>query len=344
MSMVACLIKGVNVLEKMRRGNRRKSKKDGDEVVGWWCNDERVHQWWTSYGYKLKQLLQLGDDDEKDDKSIFGAIYEWNPRPLNNPHAGDLPAFVIAFRGTIIGKATVKEDFQNNIKVVLNSIHNSARVEKGLKAVRGILSAAAGGGGVVWLAGYSLGAAIALAIGRNLVLKEGLYLQTYLYNPPFPSHEIKLVKTATDIFIKATLVSIADKLGKKKMVQEEDITALSKWRPHLFINKHDWICKEYGRHFEDMKKKTEEASAGWRSDKKLEMAMNSKRSLISGIVFRKDSEPSHLIPSAHLVTNLKRSEGLNIKEPHKLRQWWKPDMQNLDYKSYHFSMLCNPGY
>ncbi|XP_072148006.1 GDSL esterase/lipase At4g10955-like [Setaria viridis] len=45
-----------------------------------------------------------------------------------------------------------------------------------------------GSGGVVWLAGHSLGASVALDVGRDLVIRRApLNLPTFLFNPPHVS-------------------------------------------------------------------------------------------------------------------------------------------------------------
>lgn len=318
MWVFACLVKGVKVMERQRQKGRLPATVQ--------LYDEVVTRWWATFGFQLKPgghaLLQ-----DPNDNSIFGAIYQCD----SGTTTSDIkpPKIVIAFRGTMIGKATVKKDIKDDIKCFFNTLHTSPRIFLGFKAVKSIVDEFGCSG--VWLTGHSLGAAMALVIGRKMVLEKSYYLETYLFNPPFPA-AMRVGKLIYNLVnkIKTRLLTRASKHAKK-IVGEEDINNLSEWFPCLFINESDWICRKYGRHFEELKKK--EASGYERTV----AIMNSCRSLISNLILGTDSEPSHLIPSAHLITNSTDGEG--VMGAHSLSQWWNPNRQQLRYKLYHFSCM-----
>ncbi|KAK7846142.1 gdsl esterase/lipase [Quercus suber] len=89
--------------------------------------------WWESFHFQLHHKLVDNND------SIFGAIYEFKyPNP-----APSFPQYVIAFRGTLMKKEIVTWR-QIKLQVTMS------------------------GGARVWLAGHSLGSAMALFAGKNM--------------------------------------------------------------------------------------------------------------------------------------------------------------------------------
>nr|GMD07833.1 GDSL esterase/lipase At4g10955-like [Ipomoea batatas]GME16085.1 GDSL esterase/lipase At4g10955-like [Ipomoea batatas] len=298
MVVTAGLVKAVSELQKQHQ--------KGGELC---LEDVSVSQLWKEYGFDLDANSVLIDPH---DGSIFGAIFIRR----SSTGAGDpLPKVVIAFRGTMLQKATFKEDMANNWGCIFNGLHESTRVILGLTAVKAILGNVAEDG--VWLAGHSLGAAIALAIGRNLVLSMHLYLETYLFNPPM----ISLLDCNSPI--KSGLVGLSSTLDKK-LVNMDEILVLSEWIPHLFINEFDWICNDFLTHFESL---NEMEFSGGDVEENWMVKMNSFRTLVWNLLGNNKPQPPYLIPSAHLTINSKQPEG--SMGSHRLRQWLNPELQQL---------------
>ncbi|XP_065633923.1 GDSL esterase/lipase At4g10955-like [Quercus suber] len=165
-SVAASLVKGVYMLENDRRQNRH-----GPQAL--------ALPWWDFFHFKLDHMLI---DDV--DLSICGAIYEYKyPSPALN-----IPQYVIAFRGTILESDTVSRDFKLNLQSILNNLHRSSRFQLAMHCVHNTVALSRGAS--VWLAGHSLGSAMALLVGKNMA-KIGYFLETYLFNPPFLSLPIE---------------------------------------------------------------------------------------------------------------------------------------------------------
>lgn len=157
-AVAACLVQGAYALE------RDREKKGQDGAPGWW----------KEYHFKLKRKLI---DDA--DSSIFGAIYEFRP-PKFIQNASSAPKIVIALRGTLLKMQDIKLDWD----MFLNALERTSRYEIAMRAVEEMVSADASPN--LWLAGHSLGSAIAMLAGKNMA-ERGIDLQTFLFNPPFPS-------------------------------------------------------------------------------------------------------------------------------------------------------------
>jgi len=131
----------------------------------------------------------------------------------------------------------------------------------------------------VWVAGHSLGAAIALIATRELAL-EGKLLETHLFHPPNSIVGVlarksfqSLAKGVGDAFASSTGTDpkrirkaaggvarpvdkefkiIANRTGRlvaptysKDKVEECDELLRAKWTPHLYVNSKDPICNEF---------------------------------------------------------------------------------------------------
>ncbi|XP_023908179.1 GDSL esterase/lipase At4g10955 [Quercus suber] len=198
---------------------------------------------------------------DKNDKSIFGAIFEYKGESLPN-----IPQFVIAFRGTKLKSKTWVQDIKLDAKCRANTPHNSSRLQHATNYVREMVTSRARGASV-WLAGHSLGAAIALLVGKQM-FKEGHFLETYLFNPPFCSDFIaSLIKNESVNFgiqLTKNLLKLAfDRFGKDhqhKEAQANDtlaFDALSNWVPHIFVHPDDPICSAYIHYFRNRQKMLE---------------------------------------------------------------------------------------
>ncbi|CAA2981664.1 Hypothetical predicted protein [Olea europaea subsp. europaea] len=314
-SIAASLVQGVYTLECDRKQNRQ-----GPQAL--------APAWWEFFNFGLTQVLV--DDD---DKSYFGAIYEFRfPYPYPNHIGQGPPRYVIAFRGTTNKSGNRTQDYKLNLQFIVNNLEKSPRFQAGMEAVRNTVHKANGPGNA-WLAGHSTGSSIALLIGRNMV-KMGMHLETYLFNSPFASPPIERIKNEklkhglrlANSVVTAGL-AIAANGGHRPTPRENDpFIVLSTWIPYLFVNPSDPICSEYVGYFEH-REKMEKMGVG-------KIGKISTQHSIGSIVSNargKDSEPIHLLPSAYLTINLSPSEG--FKEAHGIHQWWKPDLQ-FNYKLY----------
>ncbi|CAL0319414.1 unnamed protein product [Lupinus luteus] len=309
-SVAASLVRGVYILEKDRQGKR-------------YGVNSLAPPWWLFFNFQL--LHTLVDDV---DSSIFGAIYELKPPPYNcSNNLQRNPRFVIAFRGTITNGDSVSRDFKLDMHCVINGLHQTSRAEIAIQAVRNMVTSV--GGSNIWLAGHSLGSAIAMLAGKTMA-KCGIYMQSFLFNPPYISAPIEIIKDENvklGLRVAGSMITAGLTIAVKGMQQQQQkslptfdpFAALSGWVPCLFVNPSDPICSEYKGYFEHGNK-MEEIGAG-----KIERlaTQNSIGCLVMG-AFGKESEPLHLIPSAYLTVNL--SPSVEFKEAHGILQWWKPEM------------------
>lgn len=305
-SVAASLVQGVYVLERDRQLNRQ-----GPEVL--------APPWWEFFHFEL--IRKLVDDA---DFSIFGAIFELKPL------ASNAPRFVIAFRGTVTTKESVSRDLTLDLHLIQNGLHRTSRSAIAMQAVQNIVSAFRDS--VIWLAGHSLGSAMAMLAGKNMV-KNGIFLETFLFNPPYVSAPIERIKDknvkrgirfATSIITAG--LAIALKPQQERPHSDDPFAILANWIPHLYVNPADHICSEYIGYFEH-RENMEEMGVG--SIEKL-----ATKNSISDIFLRamgRESEPLHLLPSANLTVNLSPSP--DFKWAHGIHQWWKPDL-NLQCKPY----------
>ncbi|XVF12666.1 hypothetical protein REPUB_Repub08aG0138600 [Reevesia pubescens] len=114
-----------------------------------------------------------------------------------------------------------------------------------MQAVQGIVAIA--GTSSIWLAGHSLGSAISLLAGKNMA-KMGYRIETYLFNPPFFSVPVEIIKNEklkhgihfTSSIVKAGL-AVAVKGRHQRPQQDDPFILLSAWIPYLFVNPADPI-------------------------------------------------------------------------------------------------------
>ncbi|GLJ56960.1 hypothetical protein SUGI_1276300 [Cryptomeria japonica] len=96
---------------------------------------------------------------------------------------GGPPSEVVAFRGTLLRPRNIFHNLVEEFRVAIAHYDCISRVEKGLQFLR--VSLYDNGYNNVWLAGHSLGAAIALGIAMNLQRDARHILEAHLFNPPF---------------------------------------------------------------------------------------------------------------------------------------------------------------
>ncbi|XP_058100434.1 GDSL esterase/lipase At4g10955-like [Magnolia sinica] len=313
-SVAASLVQGVYVMERDRQQNRQ-----GPEAL--------APAWWEFFHFHI--IRKLVDDA---DFSIFGAIYEFKFPTANQSHSAtpEAPKYVIAFRGTITKPDSFSRDLKLDLHFIQNGLHRTSRFELAMQAVRNIVSTV--GHLNVWLCGHSLGSAMAMLAGKNMA-KTGIFLESFLFNPPFvsaPIERIKDKKLKQGIRIAGSVITaglaFAVKSRQGRSISEDPFAMLSAWVPCLFVNPVDHICSEYIGYFKH-RKKMEKIGAGGIE----RLATQNSIGDLFLTALGKESDPLHLLPSANLTIN--QSPSPDFKTAHGIHQWWWPDVQ-LKYKMY----------
>ncbi|EEF51361.1 GDSL esterase/lipase At4g10955 [Ricinus communis] len=320
-SIAASLVQGVYILERDRQ-----LKRQGPEAL--------ANPWWEFFHFQL--LRKLVDDV---DSSIFGAIYEFKPPTTPYNYSLDQsPRYVIAFRGTVTKPDSLSRDLELDLHIIRNGLHETSRFEIAMQAVRNVVATV--GESNVWLAGHSLGAAMALLAGKTMA-KTSIFIQAFLFNSPFFSAPIerikdKRVKHGLRIASSVITAGLAIAATAKKNYQNrqavnlfnqqnhgsvDPFIAVSAWRPSLFVNLGDHICSEYVGYFEHRKKMDD---IGIGAIERLATQNSISGLIMSAMGKQSESEPLHLLPSANLTVNLTPSQ--DFKEAHGIHQWWRPDL------------------
>ncbi|KAM4076086.1 hypothetical protein ACJW30_12G037400 [Castanea mollissima] len=298
-SVVASLVKGVYILERDRQKNRQESQ-------------ALAPPWWESFHFKLSQKLI----DNKD-LSIFGAIYEYENPPSSSSR--NIPHYVIAIRGTLIKRRTLLQDFKVNFKCLLNELHLSSRFQVFNKLAMEFLrtTVKSKGESSVWLAGHSLGSAVALLAGKEMAKEERA----------IKDERVKFGFRCVNSVFKTGLTALNDVVNGGQA--DDPFAVLSPWVPYLFVNPGDLICSEYIGYFEH-RKKMEKSGLG--IVEKI-ATKNSTRNLLSSVLgINSSSEPLHLLPSADLTINRGQFPAIKgdfaaykkFRRDHGIQQWWNP--------------------
>jgi hypothetical protein len=304
--------------------------------------------WWESFHFRLMQVLKDDSFKHKGDKFIFGAIYENVAPPPRHPSA---PRYVVAFRGTMLRHPKAINDIYLDGKIVINCLKGSNRSQRAHTAVDTLLAtiAAKEKAGpescAVWLAGHSLGASLALEVGRAVMEEQGLSLPTFLFNPPQvssapvinmlqPTEVAKTDLYAMSHLLKAGLGLILSPHQKR---MEKLFERLSAWSPNLYVHEKDVICQGFIDYFEQRDQLEERLRGAAKSAMTL-----SYRDMLFFLV-GKDKERQHLLPSATLWKNSGMdSEAQWLTQQsnaHGLQQWWKSDGElSLIPKHYRYTL------
>ncbi|KAK9668412.1 hypothetical protein RND81_13G058700 [Saponaria officinalis] len=308
-SVAASLVAGVYILERDRQENRN-------------SHQALALQWWEFFNFRL--VRHLVDDV---DQSIFGAIFEYQLKTsLSDNSNKGIPHYVIAFRGTLTEKHSLTRDIELDIHLVRHGLHNTTRTKMAIQAVRDVVASSQNRN--VWLAGHSLGAAMAILAGKEMAIM-GTFLESFFFNPPFfsaPLEGIKDERVKHGIRIAGSVITagLAFAMSVKKPQQKnrsvETFSALTSWVPNLYVHPADHICSEYIGYFQH-REKMEQLGVG--AIEKL-----ATQHSLGGLVmtaFGKEAEPSHLLPSACLTINTAHAS--DLKKAHALLQWWKPESE-----------------
>ncbi|KAH9300416.1 hypothetical protein KI387_011999, partial [Taxus chinensis] len=132
--------------------------------------DSHAETWWSFFKFKLIHLLY---DDV--DGSIFGTVYKWSKKSTSVPfHPLGAPKIVVAFRGTVKTSVTLPRDVRLDLHILPNRLHTTTCFHSAFDAVK--VNVHHHGVDNIWIAGHSLGAAIAMLAGRKMTEEEELVL------------------------------------------------------------------------------------------------------------------------------------------------------------------------
>ncbi|KAG2645800.1 GDSL esterase/lipase At4g10955-like [Panicum virgatum] len=318
--VTACLVKGTYVMEHDRSTGQESSPRP--LAPAWW---ESFHfRRWRDYELEFACECAICNTRRRvfQDRGrwfIYGAVFEYTPPAPGGRHPS-APRFVIAFRGTMLRGPTLFHDMRNNLSILLNKQHLCGRFRHARDKVRQLLMSTIpinGGGGsssaAVWLAGHSLGASIALDVGRDLMSGRGLNLPTFLFNPPHVSLAPAIGEDARrDVYTMGYVGKylLGKALPRHKNHMDELFRKLSPWVPNLYVHPEDAICKGFIDYFEQRERIQQ------RHPRLASAASLSYRDMLLG----KQRERPHHIPSAMVWKN--RSQH---GDGHGLSQWREPE-------------------
>eukprot|EP01018_Ginkgo_biloba_P029302 Gb_11156 [translate_table: standard] len=288
--IAASLVSGVSVLQ-----GDMKHRRSGATAL--------AYKWWTFFDFQLEETL-IDDCDG----SVFGAVFQWSGEEPAKQQKSP-PRVVVAFRGTIMSCETVVRDLFMDLEILVNRLEKRSRYLKGLEALR--KSVRSHGPKHVVIAGHSMGAAIGLLAGRTLMAEDGVNLEAHLFNPPCArsAHHFKTLKVAKDVIHKVF------KGNDENSEIYSKFLAVRGWVPFLYVNHHDVICRSYINYFDH-------PSFSQRDIGDVLSALHSIRHILFSLV-GKQSWPWHLIPSANLIL----PTNATVSDSHKLREWWRHDIQ-----------------
>ncbi|CAN6205574.1 unnamed protein product [Urochloa humidicola] len=313
--ITACLVKGTYVLE-----SDRAKRRQGANAL--------APAWWERFHFRLDYELESGCECVVCTTSqrifgvrwrwfTYGAVFRYAP-PHGVRRHPSAPSYAVAFRGTMPRDPTILQDMRHNLRILLNKQHLCGRFRHAREEVGQLLdSIAVPNRGAVWLAGHSLGASIALDVGRGMMTNRELNLPAFLFNPPHVSLATAIAEAAKkDVYTVGYLGKYA--LGKvltpHKHHMDELFQKLKPWEPNLYVNERDPICKGFIDYFEQR----EEMKARLRG-MATSAATLSYRDMYHSLFRNKQTERPHLLPSAMLRKN-QSQQG----DAHELQQWWQP--------------------
>ncbi|GJN17820.1 hypothetical protein PR202_gb04918 [Eleusine coracana subsp. coracana] len=177
----------------------------------------------------------------------------------------------------------------------------------------------------VWLAGHSLGSAIATVLAKSTARAGRPALPAFLCNAPFVSAPVERIgdervrqgiRVATS-FITAGVVAVLKKGRKGNTEEVEAFAALVRWVPHVFVNLPGG---PHQRRVRGILGPPREDGA----DRGRRRGQAGDAELGQGPAAAAGNEPLHLFPSAVLTVN--RGPALDFKAAHGIHQWWRPDL------------------
>ncbi|KAM0869087.1 hypothetical protein ACQ4PT_040900 [Festuca glaucescens] len=332
--IIASLVNGIYVLENDRAKSRAVAL---------------APAWYQSFGFGLKKPLTEGYGFNN--TSIFGAIYEY----VHVPRHPSAPRYVVAFRGTMLrlsfdNMEVTKKDLGLDGKILFTkSVEFSSRSRLARQDADQLMKDQASPGPEtcveVWLAGHSLGASLALDVGRYMMVSITLNLPTFLFNLPNVSFAplLKLLQAkhgkakrdlyyTTYFFKVGTVLLLAPLFGSHWKRMRKLYEQLSPWVPNLYVNEKDVICQGYIDYFM-LRQQFEERFRGirsWSSEAKIVSFRNMLFYMIAKLSGT-DKERLNVLPSATILKNKTQS----FLGAHGLKHWWKPNVE-LELNSWSF--------
>ncbi|PAN14236.1 hypothetical protein PAHAL_2G393400 [Panicum hallii] len=332
--IAACIVNGTYIM-------------DGDESSLHSSGKALAPAWWESFGFRRLRTLEYECEcvfcktktklftlGAHRPCSIYGVVLEHAPPAGARPHPS-APRYVVAFRGTMPRHPSYLGDMHLNLRILVNRQHACGRFRHARDQVGRLLDSISSNGGgtaAVWLAGHSLGASIALDVGRDMVARKGWNnLPAFLFNPPQVSLAPSMLPQAlrrvakrviypASYAVKAALGATVLKPHERDM--EALFEALAPWAPELYVHERDIVCQGFIDYFEQRHKMLT------RLRPVAEVAM--KLSLRDMLICIHSTDPEngedqrvrpHLLPSARLWKNS------SYHDPHGLEQWWRPDSE-----------------
>jgi hypothetical protein len=302
----------------------------------------RVHpntlapQWWESFSFRLIEVLKDATYDQKGSMFSFGAIFEHVP-PADAPRHPSAPQYIVAFRGTMLSNP---KDIHLDLKVMANTLPSCKRTKRAHTALAKLVATIAKskdgfGNCSIWLTGHSLGASLALDVGRAMMSDQGLNLPTFLFNPPqvslgpainllLPTDVVRRELHVASNLVKAGLGLV---LSPHRRRMQALFERLSPWAPNLYVHDKDLVCQGYISYFEQREQLQERFSG---DVAKCATSLSYRDMLFSAL--GKEKERPHLLPSATLWRNSSMGKDVHgLKKTslaaHQLQQWWKPEAE-----------------
>ncbi|KAH9289828.1 hypothetical protein KI387_033945 [Taxus chinensis] len=302
--IAASLVQGVYVQERIRQESR-------NEV------DIQVEMWWRFFSFTLLHPLH-----DNVDGSIFGAVYKWSNKSARPPGA---PKIVVAFRGTVTKADSLRRDLQLNFNILTNQLHTTCRFDTAFDALN--TNVHKHGYENVWIAGHSLGAALAMLASRKMAEEQGHFLQAHLFNPPFvsaPVERLRNEKVKLGLHIGLSLIAAGLSMlvhdDRARIESHKGFSVLRSWVPFLYVNPQDDLCSGYVGYFSHQKVMNQIGAGS--------ISCLAAQHSVGDIVlsaFGKESKAGHLIPCARLTVNL--SPAPDFRRAHGIHQWWADDLK-----------------
>ncbi|VAH10313.1 unnamed protein product [Triticum turgidum subsp. durum] len=303
--ITACLVKATWVIENDKERKKRKMP-------------EMAMPWYKSIGFEFKEEFPTGSII--DGKYAYGTVFEL----MAKPKPPDAPHYVVAFRGTMMNHPNVYLDLIHDLKVLFNTLTTCARFKGAHSSIESLLDIVRDDS--VWLAGHSLGASLALEIGRNMMLHKNRSVPTFLFNPPNVSlgpaiNSLLKGKHKTRFYTGSYAVkyALANIMPWNRKRSKKVFETLAPWWPDMYIHPDDWICRGHIDYFEQRELVAE---------KHPRFASTAMRTSYRDIFFSSELQP-HLLPTARLWINSTQKQ-----DPHGLKHWWMQELK-LQRKFYH---------
>ncbi|KAM0841338.1 hypothetical protein ACQ4PT_059068 [Festuca glaucescens] len=182
-------------------------------------------EWLKSCGLSLEEVL-------KDKGIVYAATYKYI-------REGG-PEYIVAFRGTTLRRSTIMGDMRLNLRIVRNTVTDSTRFQLAYEKVKNLMFNSKSNC-VIWLAGHSQGAALALSLGQDMMAKEEGNLPAFLFNPPLP---------IIHMFPKWAKKTLHWFHGTRPAPSPQRMQALSSWVPEVYVHEKDFISKSFITYFE----------------------------------------------------------------------------------------------